>query len=115
MATVIVIGIMAGLIAVAFPRNGNSRSAALASGATILLAAAVYGLLHQDPRNGSAAINANLRQYHFLMACEFSVLALAVGSFSRFKKIFWAGWAIHAAFAGFLLFVVIWLEFFWHW
>jgi len=25
------------------------------------------------------------------MACEFSVLALAVGSFSRFKKIFWAG------------------------
>jgi hypothetical protein len=71
MATMVVIGTMVGLIAVAFPRNGNSRGAALAAGAAILLASAVYGLLHQDPRNGSAAINANLRQYHFLVACEF--------------------------------------------
>ena len=111
----IAIGIVVGLIAVAFPRNGNSRSAALAAGATILLAAAAYGSLHQDPRNASAAIKANLRQYYFLIACEFSVLALAVGSFSRFKKMSWAGWAIHTAFAGLLLFVVIRLEFFWHW
>ena len=115
MATVIAIGVIAGLIAVTFPRDGNLRRTTLAAGAAILLAAAVYGLLHQDPRDASAAINANLRQYHFVMACEFCVLASAVASFSRCKKMFWLGWAIHATFAALLLFVVVRLEFFWHW
>jgi hypothetical protein len=55
---------------------------------------AVTGLLHQDMRNG---------------------LALALLSLRGQRKLFWVGWAIHAAFTVFVAVIVIWLEFFWHW
>ncbi|HET9401794.1 MAG TPA: hypothetical protein VFO34_12675 [Candidatus Acidoferrales bacterium] len=115
MAIAILIGIVLGLLAPACRQNAKARSAVLMAGATMVLAAAVYGLLHEDPRVGAATIAANRREYHFLMEYAFPVLALAAASLSRFKKLFWAGWSIHLAFAGFVLVVVIWLTFFWHW
>ena len=47
-----------------------------------------------------------------------SSMALAGGagvSLGRRKKLFWLGWGIHAAFTSYVVAVVIWLEFFWHW
>jgi hypothetical protein len=50
-----------------------------------------------------------------LLECEIPVLALALLSLRWQRKLFWVGWAIHAAFTAFVAVIVIWLEFFWHW
>ncbi len=96
-------------------RRYRKASLALACGAAAVLAVAVVGLVHVDPRIGEAAIEANRRQYLFILTCELPVLILALISFKYFKWAFWLGWAINLLFAIFVAVIVVWLEFFWHW
>jgi uncharacterized membrane protein len=103
------------MIAAPLLRRFQLRSPALVAGASAVIAVAIVGLVHADPRIGQAAIEANRRQYLFVLACEVPVLALALISLKRFQWPFWLGWAINLAFALLLAVVVIWLEFFWHW
>lgn len=82
----------------------------------MLAIVAVAGLLHQDMRQGLATVESNRREYLFVLACETPVLLLALLSMRWLKRLFfWLGWGIHAAFAGCVVTVVIWLEYFWHW
>jgi len=108
------LGIFAGIAAPIFRRYGKA-GIVLAGGAAMLVIVAVTGLLHQDMRDGLATVEANRRQYRMLLECEIPVLALALVSLRWQRKLFWVGWAIHAALTGFVAVIVIWLEFFWHW
>jgi hypothetical protein len=88
----------------------------LAAGAALLIVMAGVGLWLPDLREGLAAVEANRKEYRFVLTCEIPVLALGLVSLGWVKKLtFWTGWAIHAAFTAFVVAVVIWLEFFWHW
>jgi hypothetical protein len=88
---------------------------ALAAGSAAVLAVAALGLAHPDPRIGEAAIEANHRQYLYVLACEAPVFILALISLRSLKWAYWIGWAINLAFAGYVTAVIVWLEFFWHW
>jgi hypothetical protein len=91
-------------------------SPALAVGASIVLAAAIIGLVFSGAaRLGQEASRVNQRFYLTTLACELPVLILALKSRKGFKWAFWLGWAINVAFAAFLTAVVVRLEFFWHW
>jgi len=96
-------------------RRYHKASPTLAGGAFAVLAVAVVGLVHVDPRIGLAAIDQNRREYLFCLACELPVFILALISWNRFKWAFWMGWGINVAFSLIILAVVIELEFFWHW
>jgi hypothetical protein len=96
-------------------RRYQKASAALAWGASVVLVVVIIGLAHSDPRIGQAAIEANRRQYLFVLACQLPVLVLALISLRFFKWAFWLGWAINLVFALYLTVIVVWLEFFWHW
>jgi hypothetical protein len=114
LAIILVLGI--GLVIVAPSlRRYHLASSALAGGALTVLAVAIVGLAHSDPRVGQAAIEANRRQYLFVLACELPVLILALISLRYFKWGFWLGWAIQIVFALYLTAIFVWLEFFWHW
>jgi hypothetical protein len=115
MAFVFVLGVVLGIAAVLLRRYGRASGMSLAGGASVLAILAVAGLAHTDAREGLATLEANRRQYLFVLACELPVLVLALVSLERFKKLFWLGWGIHAAFTSCVVAVVIWLEFFWHW
>lgn len=103
------------MLAAPLLRRYQLRSPAMVPGASAVVAVAVVGLAHQDPRIGQAAIEANRRQYLFLLACELPVLVLALISLRYFKWAFWLGWTINTIFALYLAVIVVWLEFFWHW
>ena len=109
------LSILAGIAAPIFRRYGNLSNWTLAAGAATLVIFAGVGLLHPDFRQGLAAVEANRREYLFVLACEMPVLAFALASSGRPKKLFWLGWGIHVTFSTCVLAVVIWLEFFWHW
>jgi hypothetical protein len=96
-------------------RRFLKASAALASGAFAVLAVTIYGLTHLDPKIGLSAIESNRKEYLFCLACQLPVLLLALISWKRFTWAFWAGWGINLAFSLFVFWVVIELEFFWHW
>lgn len=115
MVFVFVLGVVLGIAAVLLRRYGRASGMTLAGGASVLAILAVAGLAHTDAREGLATLEANRRQYLFVLACELPVLVLALLSLERFKKLFWLGWGIHAAFTSCVVAVVIWLEFFWHW
>ncbi len=115
MAFVFVLGVVVGLVAALLRRYGRASGMTLVGGASVLLVLAAAGLAHTDAREGLATLEANRRQYLFVLACELPVLVLALVSLDRFKKLFWLGWGIHAAFTSCVVAVVIWLEFFRHW
>jgi hypothetical protein len=96
-------------------RRRGAASPALAAGAFTVLAVAIIGLLHVDPRIGQGAIESNRKEYLFCVACEVPVFILALISWKRFKWAFWLGYGINVAFSIFVLVILIWLEFFWHW
>jgi hypothetical protein len=96
-------------------RRYNKASLALAGGAFAVLAVAVIGLVHVDPRIGLVAIESNRKEYLFFLACELPVFILALISWRGFRWAFWLGWGINISFSLFILWVVIVLEFFWHW
>ena len=96
-------------------RRANMASPALAGGALAVLLVAIVGVVHVDPRIGLAAIESNRREYLFFLACELPVFILALISWKGSKWAFWAGYGINAALGIFVLVVVVWLEFFWHW
>src|SRR5882724_2085149 len=99
MVSVFVFGVVAGIVSPFLRRYGSARCVCLATGATILVIFAVAGLTHPDPTQGLAAVDANRRQYLFVLACESPVLALALFSLRWLKQLlFWLGWGIHAAF-----------------
>lgn len=110
----LVLGIIL-MMAAPLLRRYRLRSPALAGGASAVLLVAVVGSVHVDPRIGQAAIEANRRQYLYVLACELPVLILALVSFKYFKWAFWLGWSINLVFALYLAAIVMWLEFFWHW
>ena len=87
----------------------------LGGGAAAMIIFAASGLMTPDPREGLATIEANRKEYLFVLACELPVLVLALASLNRAKWVFWTGWGIHAAFTACVIAVVIWLKFFWHW
>jgi hypothetical protein len=103
------------MIAAPLLRRYNKASAALAVGSLAVLAVAVTGLVHVDSRIGQAAIESNRREYLFCVACELPVFLLALISWKRFQWAFWLGWGINVAFSVFVLTIIVWLEFFWHW
>jgi hypothetical protein len=111
---ILFLGIFAGIVAPVFRRSGRA-GVVLAGGAAMLMILAVAGLSHQDMRDGLATVEANRRECRLILECEIAVLALALASLRWHKKLFWVGWAIHAAFTVFVVVIVIWLEFFWHW
>jgi len=104
-----------GVAAPFFWRFGHARSMALSFGAAFMIVLAILGLTNPDPRQELATIEANRKQYHFLLACEIPMLALAIASFGKSRKVFWVGWRIHTALTALVIFVVVWLKFFWHW
>jgi hypothetical protein len=108
------LGIFAGIVAPVLRRYGKA-GVVLAGGAAMLVVLAIAGLLHRDTREGLATIEANRREYRLILECEIPVLALALASLRWQRKLFWVGWAIHAAFTVLVVVIVIWLEFFWHW
>jgi hypothetical protein len=114
LAIVLVLGISL-MIAAPLLRRYRLASPALAGGASMVLAFAIVGLAHSDPRIGQAAIEANRRRFLFVLACELPALVLALISLRYFTSAFWLGWAINLAFALYLTVVAVWLEFFWHW
>lgn len=114
MLVLLVLGIIL-MIAAPLLRRYGLRSHALAGGASAVLLAVIVGLVHVDPRIGQAAIEANRRQYLYVLACELPVFILALISFRFFKWAFWLGWAINLVFALYLTVIIIWLELFWHW
>jgi hypothetical protein len=114
-AAVFVIGIVAGLVAPLLQRFGRAAGVAMAMGAGIIVAASVAEYVFADPRTGMAAISANRQFDRINLACEIPVVILALLSLRGSRKIFWGGWAIHAGFAAWIVTIVVWLEFFWHW
>ena len=104
-------------LAVLAPLLGRFKMAspALAVGALATLAVALFGLAYPDVRSGQASIEANRRFYLTVLACGFPAFILALVSWKRFRWAFWLGWAVNLAFVLYLLVVVVWLEFFWHW
>jgi hypothetical protein len=115
MVVIFCLGILAGILAPLLRRFGKAGGVALAAGAATLIVVAGLGLLNPDMRQGMATVEANRRQYSLVLAWELPVLVLALVSLQRLKKLFWLGWAIHAAFTVLIAVIVIWLEFFWHW
>ena len=115
MVIVFAVGVLLALIAPLLRRQSSAASAVLAAGASILIALAVIDFVHPDARIGQASVDANRRFYLLLLACELPVLALAIISWGRSKKVFWLGWAAHVAFTVWLIVMLVWLEFFWHW
>jgi hypothetical protein len=109
------LGISLMIVAPLLRRCNKKASFALAGGSFVVLAVAVIGLVHVDPRIGQAAIESNRREYLFCLACELPVFILALISWKRFKLAFWVGWGINVAFSLIVLAVVIELVFFWHW
>jgi hypothetical protein len=103
------------MLAAPLLRRYRMAPPSLALGAFAVLAVALIGLLHVDPRIGEAAIESNRRQYIFVVACELPVLLLALLSWKSFKWAFWLGWGVNATFSLFISVIVVWLEFFWHW
>ncbi|HWN31068.1 MAG TPA: hypothetical protein VNN78_06850 [Burkholderiales bacterium] len=114
MIVIFFLGITLMIVAPLLRRYGLA-SLALAGGAFAVLVVAVIGLVHVDPRIGQAAIESNRREYLFCLACELPVFLLALISWRRFKWAFWVGYGINFAFSIFVLVIIVWLEFFWHW
>lgn len=108
------IGIGLGVLAPLLRRYVKA-SYALAAGAAAVVAFAIFGLAHTDPRIGLQAIEANRREYLFTLVFELPVLLLALISAKYSQSTFWLGWAINLAFASYVTVIIVWLEFFWHW
>ena len=96
-------------------RRSRKAPFALAGGAFILLVLAVFGLTYPDVSAGQAAIESNRRFYLIILAFELPVLTLALVSLRYFKYAFWLGWTVNLGFTAWLIAVLVWLEFFWHW
>jgi hypothetical protein len=103
------------MIAAPLLRRYGMASLALAAGALAVIAVAIVGLVFVDSRIGQAAIESNRKQYMFCLACELPVFILALISSRGFKWAFRLGYGINAAFSIFVMVIVVWLEFFWHW
>ena len=114
MAIVLVLGI-ALMIAAPLLRRYQLAAPALVGGASPVVAVAIIGITYSDPRIGQAAIEANRRQYLYILACELPVFIFALVSLKRFKWAVWLGWSVNLVFALYLAAIVVWLEFFWHW
>jgi len=114
MITIFFLGIFAGIVSPLL-RVRTKLGIVLAGGAAALTIFAAAGLMTADPREGLAAIEANRKEYLFVLACEVPVPILALVSLKRAKWVFWTGWGIHAAFTACVIAVVILLNFFWHW
>jgi len=74
-----VLGVVAGMVAPFFAAiRYQCAQRLLAVGATVLAFFALVGLTHPDPSQGLAAVDANRREYLFVLACESPVLVLAL-------------------------------------
>jgi hypothetical protein len=114
MISIFFLGISLMIVAPLLRRYGKA-SLALVVGSLTVLAVAVIGLVHVDPRIGLAAIQSNRREYLFCTACQIPVLILSALSWKNFKWTFWTAWGINLAFSLIILAVAIELMFFWHW
>jgi hypothetical protein len=75
MVSIFVFGTVAGVVPPFLRRFGKARCVCLApeqQSSSFLL----VGLTHPDPSQGLAAVEANRREYLFVLACESPVLAL---------------------------------------
>jgi hypothetical protein len=96
-------------------RRYRKAAFALAAGAFIILALAVFGLIHADARQGQSAVESNRRFYLIVLAFELPVFTFALISARYFKYAFWLGWAVNLVFSLWLAAILVWLKFFWHW
>jgi hypothetical protein len=113
-AVIFAFGITLMLVAPLLRRYCKAASA-LAAGAFILLALSVVELIHADARQGQSAVESNRRFYLIVLACELPVFTLALISARYFKYAYWLGWAVNLIFSLWLVTVLVWLKFFWHW
>jgi hypothetical protein len=74
------------------PLSRRYRVVALAGGASAVLVLAIIDLVHQDPRIGQGAIEANRRYDLITLVCELVVFILALISWIYFRWAFWVGW-----------------------
>ena len=98
------------------PLFQSARITALASCACLLIATMAYSYITSTPETlGLGASTSNRREALVIIACEFTVLVLALLSPHRSKILFWLGWATHTLLTILCTVVVICFEFFWHW
>lgn len=115
MLSLSIFAVALGAISPFFRRRGRSAAVMLAVGAGILAVIAITNFINQDPRSGTAAIRANRGFDLPIIACESPAFVLALASLKRFGKLGWLGWGLHVALSVWLVVVIIWIEFFWHW
>jgi hypothetical protein len=87
MAMIFVLGIILGATSPLLRHKGK-----------ISLGVAAFGLAHPDVASGQAAVDSNRRFYVTVAGCELPAMVLALVSLAM-RRAFWAGWAIHLAFA----------------
>jgi hypothetical protein len=115
MAVVFVLGLLMSLSAPLLRSRHRTAAVTLAAGAAILIAFAAFEIVHPDLRAGEAAVEESWRFAKLTLGCEVPVLTLALTSMPERRKVFWAGWIIHVGFTLWMIVVVVWLTFFWHW
>jgi hypothetical protein len=115
MALVFVLGLLISLSAPLLRSRHRAAAIALAAGAGALIALALFQIVHPDLRAGEAAVAESWRFATLTLGCQVPVLTLALISLSGRRWVFWAGWIIHLAFTLWLIIVIVWLTYFWHW
>jgi hypothetical protein len=81
----------------------------------MLIAFAAFEIVHPDLRAGEAAVEESWRFATLTLGCQVPVLALGLISLAGRKRVCWVGWIIHLAFTLWLIIVIVWLTYFWHW
>jgi len=84
MAFVFALGVVSGIAAALLRRYRRASSMALAGGAGLLLVLSAAGLVPTDAREGLAAIEANRRQYLFVIPLRACVRTASAGAGTRF-------------------------------
>ena len=113
-AFIFILGLIA-MLAAPLLRRYKKATCALAGGAFAVFAVSVIGLILNDPKWGTAAVESNKKEYLFFIASELPAFVLALLSWKGFTWAFWVGWGINTAVSVFVLIVAIQLLFFWHW
>ena len=81
----------------------------------MLIALSLFAFIHPDLRAGEAAVEGSGRFAMLTLVCEVPVLALGLTSLAGRKRVYWTGCITHLAFALWLIIVIVWLTYFWHW
>ena len=108
--------LLAGVVAPLARRSRSLAPAALTIGTAVVLTYVLLDLWHPDIRAGRAAVDSNRRFDFITLACELPAALLACVAWARSQKLsFWLGWSLNFGYGIWIVVVLVWLEFFWHW